>query len=207
MFGRLFALRSFVCTFLCCPFGCFPLLWNERQTDPPRKNPRNARVISAGELGTMSKNNLRGITLVRRPIWRIRSLITLIISWLILMFCNINIWKMPHGFCCNLMVIWLQWNEYHSYWDISGIGIFKTARPWKDYIPPPYFYKNIYILGPLPQSDSLHGVPIAFSGFPAFPPPDSYCTDPILKRMKTLKQKKTILFYFSNVWFLPALIP
>ena len=30
-------------------------------------------------LGTMSKNNLRGITLVRGPIWGIRSL-TLIIS-------------------------------------------------------------------------------------------------------------------------------
>ena len=33
------------------------------QTDPPRKHPRNARGISAEELGTMSKNNLAGITL------------------------------------------------------------------------------------------------------------------------------------------------
>ena len=33
------------------------------------------------ELGTMSKNNLRGITLVRGPIWDIHSL-TLIISCL-----------------------------------------------------------------------------------------------------------------------------
>ena len=37
-------------------------------------------VIFAEELGTMSKNNLRGITLVRGPIWGIHSL-TLIISW------------------------------------------------------------------------------------------------------------------------------
>ena len=39
----------------------------------------------------MSKNNLRGITLVRGPIWGIHSL-TLIISWRILMFrfCNCN---------------------------------------------------------------------------------------------------------------------
>ena len=52
---------------------------NETKTDPPRKHPRNARVISAKELGTMSKNNLRRITLVRGPIWGIHSL-TLIIS-------------------------------------------------------------------------------------------------------------------------------
>ena len=42
-------------------------------------SPHNARVIFAEELGTMSKNNLRGITLVRGPIWGIHSL-TLIIS-------------------------------------------------------------------------------------------------------------------------------
>ena len=41
--------------------------------------PRIARVISSEELGTMSKNNLRRITLVRGPIWGIHSL-TLIIS-------------------------------------------------------------------------------------------------------------------------------
>ena len=60
----------------------FPLLLNEaeRNTDPPRKHPRNARVISEQELGTMPKNNLRGITLVREPIWGIHSL-TLMISW------------------------------------------------------------------------------------------------------------------------------
>ena len=40
-----------------------------------------ARVISSEELGTMSKNNLRRITLVRGPIWGIHSL-TLVISWL-----------------------------------------------------------------------------------------------------------------------------
>ena len=50
-----------------------------KQTDPQRKHSLNARKISTKELGTMSKNNLRGITLVRRPIWGIHSL-TLIMS-------------------------------------------------------------------------------------------------------------------------------
>ena len=50
------------------------------QTDPSRNHPRNTRVISAEELGTMPKNNSRGITLVRGPILGIHSL-TLIISW------------------------------------------------------------------------------------------------------------------------------
>ena len=36
--------------------------------------PSSARVIFAEELGTISKNNLRGITLVRGPIWGIHSL-------------------------------------------------------------------------------------------------------------------------------------
>ena len=45
----------------------------------PRKHSRNARVISTEELGTMSKNNLRGITLDIGPILGIHSL-TLIIS-------------------------------------------------------------------------------------------------------------------------------
>ena len=40
---------------------CFKTKRNETKTDPPRKHPRNARVISAKELGTMSKNNLRRI--------------------------------------------------------------------------------------------------------------------------------------------------
>ena len=53
---------------------CFKTKRNETLTDPPRKHPRNARVISAKELGTMSKNNLRRITLVRGPIWGIHSL-------------------------------------------------------------------------------------------------------------------------------------
>ena len=68
------------------------------------------------------------------------------------------------------------------------------------------FQKYLH-LALLPQGESLHGVPTAFSGFPAFPPPDSYCTASILKRMKTFKQKKIILSYFSNVRSLPALIP
>ena len=35
------------------------------------KSPRYARGTSEEELGTMSKNSLRGITLEIRPIWRI----------------------------------------------------------------------------------------------------------------------------------------
>ena len=68
-------------------------VWNEtksyKMTFPPffsgnsRKSlqlsTRIARVISSEELGTMCKNNLRRITLVRGPIWGIHSL-TLIIS-------------------------------------------------------------------------------------------------------------------------------
>ena len=46
-----------------------------------------ARVILAGELGSMSKNNLRGITLVREPIWGIYSL-TLIITWFTQCLCQ-----------------------------------------------------------------------------------------------------------------------
>ena len=53
---------------------CFALKRNETtETNPPRKYPRNAPVISAEELGTMSKNNFRGITLDRRPLWGIHS--------------------------------------------------------------------------------------------------------------------------------------
>ena len=37
------------------------------------KSPQNARVRSTEELGTMSKNNLRGITLGIIPIWWIHS--------------------------------------------------------------------------------------------------------------------------------------
>ena len=58
---------------------CFKTERNETSTDPPRKPPRNARVISAKELGTMSKNKLRRITLARGSIWGIHSL-ALIIS-------------------------------------------------------------------------------------------------------------------------------
>ena len=58
-------------------FLCFEMKRND--INSPRKHSRNARVISAEELGTMSKNNLRGITLDIRPILGIHSL-TLIIS-------------------------------------------------------------------------------------------------------------------------------
>ena len=48
-------------------FLCFETKRND--INPPRKHPRNARVMSAEELGTISKINLRGITLVGGPIW------------------------------------------------------------------------------------------------------------------------------------------
>ena len=60
-------------------FLCFETKRNDRNS--PRKHSRNARVISAEELGTTSKNNLRGITLDIGRILGIHSL-TLIISWL-----------------------------------------------------------------------------------------------------------------------------
>jgi hypothetical protein len=44
-------------------------------TSPSRKHPPNARVTSAEELGAMSKNNLKGITLGTRPIWGINFLV------------------------------------------------------------------------------------------------------------------------------------
>ena len=69
-------------------FICFETKRNETKPDPQRKHPRNVRVISAEELGTMSKNNLRGITLVRGPIWGIHSF-TLIISCLRLIYATI----------------------------------------------------------------------------------------------------------------------
>ena len=59
-----FRLRKFRVALRVKPLGC----------------PRNARVKFAEELGTMSKNRLRWITLVRGPIWGIHSL-TLMISW------------------------------------------------------------------------------------------------------------------------------
>ena len=43
-------------------------------TPIPRKHLGNEQVTSAKELGTMSKNNLRGSTLGIRSIWRIHSL-------------------------------------------------------------------------------------------------------------------------------------
>ena len=58
-------------------FLCFETKRND--INSPRKHSRNARVISAEELGTMSKNNLRGITLDIGPMLGIHSL-TLIIS-------------------------------------------------------------------------------------------------------------------------------
>ena len=45
------------------------------------KNPRNARVTSAEELGTMSKNNLKRIFLGIRPIWRIHYLILPLLAY------------------------------------------------------------------------------------------------------------------------------
>ena len=70
-------------------FLCFEIKRNEAtymERDPSRKLPRNTRVIFAEELGTMCKNNLSKITLVKGPTWGIRSL-TLIISWFEIQFC------------------------------------------------------------------------------------------------------------------------
>ena len=70
-------------------FLCFETKRND--INSPRKHSRNARVISAEELGT-SKNNLRGITLDIGPILGIHSL-TLIISWCFVIPSNSNIEK------------------------------------------------------------------------------------------------------------------
>ena len=58
-------------------FLCFETKRND--INSPRKYSRNARVISAEELGTMSKNNLGGINVDIGPVLGIHSL-TLIIS-------------------------------------------------------------------------------------------------------------------------------
>ena len=68
-------------------FECLKPRWNTRtrfffrlrQVRESRSCPRNSRARSSEELCTMSKNRLRGITLVREPVWGIHSL-TLIIS-------------------------------------------------------------------------------------------------------------------------------
>ena len=57
----------------------FPLFFSQVVRESHFGCPRIEGVISSEELGTMSKNNLSRITLVRRPIWGIHSL-TLIIS-------------------------------------------------------------------------------------------------------------------------------
>ena len=46
----------------------------DTKTDPPREHPRNARVTYNEQLGTMSNNNLRVISIGIRPIWWIHSL-------------------------------------------------------------------------------------------------------------------------------------
>ena len=57
------------------PFISFVNKFDYSSTSIPRKHPRNEQVTSAEELGTMSKNNLRGITVgIRHTIWRIHSL-------------------------------------------------------------------------------------------------------------------------------------
>ena len=57
-------------------FLCFETKRNDRNS--PRKHSLNARVISAEELGTMSKNNLRRITLDIGSVLGIHSLILII---------------------------------------------------------------------------------------------------------------------------------
>ena len=66
--------------------------------------PRIARVASSEELGTMSENNLRRMTLVSGPIWEIHSL-TLILSWY---------WQLVDSiiFSFTLFLVWFfEWGE------------------------------------------------------------------------------------------------
>mgnify|MGYP001794475061 CR=1 FL=1 len=56
------------------PFISFVNELDYSSTFIPQKHPRKERVTSAEELGTMSKNNLRGITLEIRFIWKIHFL-------------------------------------------------------------------------------------------------------------------------------------
>ena len=56
------------------PCICFVNELDYSSTSVPREHPCNERVTSAEELGTMSKNNLRGITLGIRLVWRIHSI-------------------------------------------------------------------------------------------------------------------------------------
>ena len=83
--------------------------------------PRIARVISAEKLGTMSKNNLKGIriTLVRRPIWGIHSL-TSIISCSVRMVRNISSFIYAHLHINS--VIYSAWNPL-SIWQNSQLLI------------------------------------------------------------------------------------
>ena len=61
------------------PFISFVNELDYSSTSIPQKHPRNERVTSVEELGTMSKNNLRGITLGIRAIWKIHSLNKLLV--------------------------------------------------------------------------------------------------------------------------------
>ena len=56
------------------PFINFVNEFDYSSTSIPQKHPRNERVTSSEELGTISKNNLGGISLGVRPEWRIQSL-------------------------------------------------------------------------------------------------------------------------------------
>ena len=53
---------------------------------------KNAFCSNTRELGTKSKNNLRGITLVRGPTWKIYSL-ALIVSCLCIILSRSAVWK------------------------------------------------------------------------------------------------------------------
>ena len=103
--------------------GGFTLLWNETKGNtnwPPRKPPRNARVIPAEELGTVSKNNFRRITLVWGPIYEGFTL-TLIISW----FKPIRIWEnlvVYYNICWVLAYGRLNWQRKFQTSTSSRIG-------------------------------------------------------------------------------------
>ena len=62
-------------------FLCFETKRNDIKRSCTKTSTQSRSNIRATKLGAMSKNNSKGITLVRRPIWKIRSLTLMIISW------------------------------------------------------------------------------------------------------------------------------
>jgi len=108
--------------------------------------PGIARVASSEELGTMSKNNLRGITLVRGPIWGSHSP-TLIISWNNrLPFVGIENFKTGHHL------------ETSVYRKKTNKGLFLHCQSHVD-----IRYKQSFLLTMLNRANRLSSTPDLFS--------------------------------------------